>query len=56
MEKLKQETTAELACRYYDTFGYTAETDNKDKIIASLFYGKRINSLTEEEISTVEHD
>jgi len=46
-------TTCELAEQYYDKFGYTAETDNKDKILASLFFGKRINSLTEEEIATI---
>ena len=53
MGKLKQETTAELASRYYDQFGYTAETDQKIKLLASLFYGKRINSLTAEEIDSV---
>lgn len=53
MEKLKQETTAELACRYYDIFGYPTETDQKDKIIASLWFGKRISSLTEEDIASI---
>jgi len=53
MDKLKEQTTAELACKYYDQFGYPAETDNKDKIIASLWLGKRISSLTEEEINTI---
>lgn len=56
MEKLKQETTAELACRYYDIFEYPAETDNKDKIIASLWTGKRIISLTEEDIASINED
>lgn len=53
MDKLREQTTAELACRYFDKFGYPAESDNKDKILASLFYGKRISSLTEEEINTI---
>lgn len=56
MAKLKQQTTAELACRYYDVFGYTAETDNKYKLIASLYYNKRISSLTAEEIDSVEEE
>lgn len=53
MEKLKSQTIAELADKYYDQFGYTAETDNRDKILAALYYGKRIPSLTAEEIDTI---
>ena len=53
MEKLKQETTAELACRYYDQFGMPAESAEKDRILAALYYGKRITYLTQEEINSV---
>jgi len=53
MDKLKQETTAELACRYYDQFGLPAESDQKDSILAALYYGKRITYLTQEEINSI---
>lgn len=52
MEKLKQMTTAELAEQYYDKFGYPAETDQKDRILAAIWWGKRIPQLTMEEVET----
>jgi len=53
MDKLKEQTTAELACRYYDQFGMPAESSDKDRILAALYYGKRITYLTEEEINSI---
>ena len=52
MEKLKELTRSQLGNEYYNMFGYEA-TAPSDHIIAALYYGKRAESLTQEEINEI---
>lgn len=54
MEKLKNLSRYDLEEEYYWTFGQDAETIPTDKIIASLYYGKRAQYLTLEELHEIE--
>jgi hypothetical protein len=53
MEKLKQLSKTELADRYYNEFGLPADHQDKDTIIAALWFGKRIKYITQEEVETI---
>jgi len=56
MEKLKSLSREDLENKYYNEFGLPADHHPTDTIIAAIYFGKRINSLTAEEIDSVEHD
>lgn len=56
MNKLKQMSVEELRNEYYTQFGKSADREAKERILAALFYGKRIESLTHEEIVNVEEE
>lgn len=52
MEKLKQLSRSQLNEQYYNTFGYETTAPN-DYLIAALYYGKRAESLTQEELNEI---
>jgi len=53
MEKLKRLSRTELNERYFNEFGLPADHHSIDKVLAALYYGKRIKYLTEEEIFNI---
>lgn len=54
MGKLLKMNREELEEEYFWTFGSSADNQDKDRIIAALYYGKRIQYLTQEEINQIE--
>jgi len=53
MGKLLKMTREELKEEYLWTFGNEASKADNDRIIAALYYGKRIEYLTEEETNLI---
>lgn len=53
MDKLQAMSAEQLAERYEKQFDVYPNTTDFNKLIAALWYGKRINYLTEEEINTI---
>lgn len=53
MGKLLKLNPEELADKYFHEFGYFPLVDNRDTIIAALYYQKPINYLSQEEIQTI---
>lgn len=52
MDKLKTYTIKRLLNEYYNIFGYEP-TAKREELIAALYFGKRAESLTQEEISII---
>lgn len=52
MDKLKEYSLTRLKKEYLKLFDYEPTAD-RDTILAALYYGKRAESLTEEEKSTI---
>ena len=54
MDKLQAMSDEQLAERYQKDFDVYPNTQDFNTILAAIWYGKRINYLTEEEINTIE--
>ena len=52
MDKLREYTQTQLRRKYLETFDYEPTADT-ESIIAALYYGKRAESLTQEEINSI---
>ena len=52
MDKLREYTASQLRRKYLETFDYEPTADT-EQIIAAIFYGKRAESLTQEEIQSI---
>ena len=52
MDKLREYTQTQLKRKYLEAFDYETAADN-DTILAALYYGKRAESLTQEEINSI---
>ena len=53
MEKLKNLSRQDLKDEYSWIFGQNADGVPTEKIIAAIYYGKRVNSITEEELAAI---
>ena len=54
MDKLQAMSAEQLAERYQKDFDVYPNTQDFNTILAAIWYGKRKNYLTEEEINTIE--
>jgi uncharacterized protein YnzC (UPF0291/DUF896 family) len=52
MDKLREYTQTQLRRKYLESFDYETAADT-DTILAALYYGKRAESLTQEEINSI---
>ena len=52
MDKLREYTASQLRRKYLEVFDYETAADT-EQIIAALYYGKRAESLTQEEINSI---
>jgi len=52
MDKLREYTASQLQRKYLELFDYETAADN-ESIMAAIYYGKRAESLTQEEIQSI---
>ena len=52
MDKLREYTASQLKRKYFEIFDYETTADN-EQIMAAIYYGKRAESLTQEEINEI---
>ncbi len=53
MKRLLKMNKQELAAEYFIEMGIPADQYDYNTILAALYYGKRIGSMTEEEINSI---